>query len=201
MNKTPAKTLQLESPDELGAPLPPWTYTNPELFELEYDAFFLRRWQLVGHVNEVTEPGDFKTADIGRDNVFVIRGKDGKLRAFLNVCRHRGSRLLEKSGNCRGIIKCPYHGWSYQLDGSLLGVPMEENFPDFDRSHYGLHEIQLEVFHGFTFVRVLGEGPTVADEFAHTEKFFDLYDVENYVPCMQESLQVWDVNWKVAWDN
>jgi len=196
-----SKSISIESADELGSPLPPWTYTNEELFDLEYDAFFLRRWQFVGHVNEVTAPGDFITADIGRDNVFVIRGKDDQLRAFLNVCRHRGSRLLEKSGNCRGVIKCPYHGWSYQLDGSLLGVPLEENFPDFDRSEYGLHEIQLDIFHGFAFVRVKGDGPTVAQEFGQTGRFFEMYDVENYVPCMQPATQVWNVNWKVAWDN
>jgi phenylpropionate dioxygenase-like ring-hydroxylating dioxygenase large terminal subunit len=195
------EVLQVDSPEQLGAPLPPWTYTNPELFELEYDAFFLRRWQFVGHVNEVPEPGDFMTADIGRDSVFVIRGKDNELRAFQNVCRHRGSRLLEEKGNCRGVIKCPYHGWTYKLDGSLLGVPMEDNFPDFDRSEYGLHEIQLDIFHGFVFVRVRGDGPGVAEEFAHTERYFELYGVEDYVPCMQTSVQVWDVNWKIAWDN
>lgn len=199
-NRT-AKSIGIDDPADLGAPLSPWVYTNPELFELEYDAFFLRRWQFVGHVNEVAEIGDFMTADIGRDNVIVIRGKDEALRAFQNVCRHRGSRLLDGTGNCRGVIKCPYHGWTYKLDGSLLGVPLEENFPDFDRSEYGLHEVQLDVFHGFVFVRVRGDGPGVAEEFAHTGRYFELFDVANYVPCMQGDTQIWNVNWKVAWDN
>ncbi len=196
-----SKSLTIDSPDDVGAPLPSWTYNNPELFELEYDAFFLRRWQFVGHVSQVTGIGDFMTGDIGRDSIIVIRGKDEKLRAFLNVCRHRATRILEKSGNCRGVIKCPYHGWTYKLDGGLLGVPKEENFPDFDRSQHGLHEIQLDVFHGFVFVRVRGDGSTVAEEFAHTAHYFEKYDVKNYVPCMQESRQIWNVNWKVAWDN
>ncbi len=201
MQDTPVEILEVSSPDELGAPLPPWTYTNAELFELEYEAFFLQRWQLVGHVSEVGNAGDYMTADIGRDSVIVIRDKDGELRAFLNVCRHRGSRLLEGDGNCRGVIKCPYHGWTYRFDGRLLGVPMEENFPDFDRREHGLHGIQLDVFHGLVFVRVAGDGLSVAEEFAHTAKYFELYDVEKYVPCMQATTQVWDVNWKVAWDN
>jgi len=196
-----AKPIGIDDPAELGAPLSPWTYTNPELFELEYDAFFLRRWQFVGHVSEVPDVGDFMTADIGRDNVIVICGKDAKLRAFLNVCRHRGSRLLEGNGRCQGVIKCPYHGWTYRLDGRLLGVPLEENFPDFDRSEYGLHEVQLDVFHGFVFVRVRGDGPGVAEQFAHTGQYFEWFDVENYVPCMEGETRVWDVNWKVAWDN
>lgn len=187
--------------EKLGAPLAPWTYSNPELFELEYEAFFLRRWQFVGHVNEVTGQGDYVTADIGRDNVFVLRGKDDKLRAFLNVCRHRASRVLEGSGSCRGVIRCPYHGWSYQFDGSLLAIPQDTKFPDFDRSAYGLHEVQLDVFHGLMFVRIKGDGPTVTEQFAHTGAWFEKYDVANYVPCAASSTEVWDVNWKVAWDN
>lgn len=187
--------------DKPGVPLAPWTYLNPELFELEYEAFFLRRWQFVGHANDVREPGDFITGDIGRDNVFVIRGKDQKLRAFQNVCRHRASRVLEGEGHCQGVIRCPYHGWTYRLDGSLMAIPQEETFSDFDRSKFGLHEIQLDVFHGLLFVRVRGDGPTVAEQFAHTATWFERYDVANYVRCAETSTHIWDVNWKVAWDN
>jgi phenylpropionate dioxygenase-like ring-hydroxylating dioxygenase large terminal subunit len=185
----------------MATPLAPWTYSNADVFELEYEAFFLSRWQFVGHVNEVGEPGSYMTADLGRDNVIVMRGKDDVLRSFLNVCRHRASRLLEGRGSCRGVIRCPYHGWTYTLDGKLHGVPREGNFPDFDRSTHGLHEIQLEVFHGLVFVRVRGDGPGIADEFAHSGRYFELYDVANYVPCLEESTQIWNVNWKVAWDN
>ena len=192
---------KVRSEEDAARPLAPWTYANPELFELEYEAFFLRRWQFVGHVNEVGEPGDFVSTDIGRDNVFVIRGKDGRLRAFLNVCRHRGSRVLEGNGSCRGVIRCPYHGWTYTLDGSLMAMPQEDTFPDFDRAAFGLHEIQLDDFHGLLFVRVKGEGPSVAEQFAHTGEWFGKYDVANYVHCAAATTQVWDVNWKVAWDN
>ena len=189
------------TPAELpGTPLAPWTYSNPELFELEYEAFFLRRWQFVGHVNDVPEPGNFVTGDIGRDNVFVMRGKDDKLRAFLNVCRHRASRILEGTGSCRGVIRCPYHGWTYRLDGTLMAIPREETFADFDRSQYGLHEIQLDIFHGLLFVRVKGGGPS-AEQFAHTAAWFEKHDVASYVSFAAATTQLWDVNWKVAWDN
>ena len=194
-------TEQTREPGNSGVPLAPWTYLNQELFDLEYDAFFLRRWQFVGHVNDVREPGDFIAGDIGRDNVFVIRGKDDKLRAFLNVCRHRASRILAGAGNCRGVIRCPYHGWTYRLDGSLMAMPQEQTFADFDRSQFGLHEVQLDVFHGLLFVRVRGDGPSVAEHFAHTAAWFGKYDVANYVNCADTTTQVWDVNWKVAWDN
>jgi len=191
----------IDTSAELGEPLPPWTYANWELFELEYESLFLSRWQLVGHVNDVPNSGDYIAADIGRDSVVVLRGEDQELRAFLNVCRHRASRIFEGKGSCRGVIRCPYHGWTYRFDGSLMAIPQEENFPDLDRSEYGLHEIQIEDFYGLVFVRVTGEGPTVAAQFAHTDTFFADYDVANYVEFAQPITDIWDVNWKVAWDN
>ena len=184
-----------------GVPLSPWTYSNAELFELEYDALFLRRWQLAGHVNDVPEIGDFMTTEIGRDSIAVIRGKDLKLRAFLNVCRHRASRILTGSGTCRGVVRCPYHGWTYRLDGSLMAIPQEENFSGVDRSQLSLHEVQLEVFRGLVFVRVTGNGPGIADHFAHTAHYFDSYGVADYEKIAETKTQVWNVNWKVAWDN
>lgn len=201
MSTESADIRPLRNSRRVGRPLAPWTYLNPEVFDLEYDAFFLRRWQFIGHLNEVPAPGDFVTADIGRDNVVVLRGKDGGLRAFLNVCRHRASRIFEGKGHCRGVVRCPYHGWTYRLDGTLMAIPREENFAAFDRSAYGLHEIDLEVFHGLLFVRVEGDGPGVAEQFAHTGDLFKMYDVGSYVPFAEETFQVWEANWKVAWDN
>lgn len=184
-----------------GQPLAPWTYTNPEFFELEYEAFFLRRWQLVGHVSDVPEAGDYLTHSIGRDNIFIIRGKDEQLRAFQNVCRHRASRILEGEGNCKGVIRCPYHGWTYQLDGDLMAIPQDEHFPDVDKSRHGLHKIQLESYYGLLFVRVLGDGPSVAEHFGDMGRYFEMYDVENFSRCAEAPDQVWHCNWKVAWDN
>jgi phenylpropionate dioxygenase-like ring-hydroxylating dioxygenase large terminal subunit len=198
---TEQKFHELSWETKPGAPLKPWTYTNPEFFELDYDAFFLRRWQFVGHVNDVGEVGDFISHDIGRDNVFVIRGKDDQLRAFKNVCRHRASRILEGQGSCPGVIRCPYHGWTYQMDGSLMAIPQDEHFPDVDKSQHGLHEIQLEDFHGLLFVRVQGDGPSLAEHFGDMGRFLDMYDVANYVQCAETTTQVWNCNWKVAWDN
>jgi phenylpropionate dioxygenase-like ring-hydroxylating dioxygenase large terminal subunit len=191
----------IDNDGNLGKPLAPWTYKNPELFELEYEAMFLMRWQFVGHVSDVPGIGDYLTSDIGRDNIIVLRGKDKKLRAFLNVCRHRASRILEGSGTCRGVIRCPYHGWTYQFDGSLMAVPQQENFPGLDRSEYGLHDVQLEIFHGMIYVRVKGDGPSVAEQFADTAHFFEKYGVADYERLEEPTTQIWEVNWKVAWDN
>lgn len=196
-----AKFYEIDWDEVPGKPLSPWTYTNAELFELEYEALFLRRWQLAGHVNDVAEVGDFISSDIGRDNIFVVRGKDQQLRAFKNVCRHRASRVLEGKGTCKGVIRCPYHGWTYQLDGSLMAIPKDENFEGIDKASHGLHEIQLEVFHGMLFVRLMGGGQSVAEHFGDTAHYFEKYGVADYEPIMQTTTQVWNCNWKVAWDN
>lgn len=201
MKKTSSTVESLDPNAALTSPLAPWTYANPELFELEYDALFLQRWQFVGHIDEVPDVGDYVTADIGRDNVVVLRGKDRELRAFQNVCRHRASRIFEGTGSCRGVIRCPYHGWTYQLDGTLMAIPQEENFPNTDRTKFGLHKIQIDIFHGLIFVRIKGDGSSVEEQFAHTAPFFEKYDVSNYEKIAEPTTQIWDVNWKVAWDN
>ncbi len=185
----------------VGNPLAPWTYSNPELFQLEYQTFFLSRWQWVCHVDDLEKPGDFFSTEIGVDSVFVIKNKDESIRGFINVCRHRASRILKGQGHCRGVICCPYHGWTYGLDGSLKVVPQQKYFQDLDKSKLGLREISVEVFYGLVFVKIESGGPSVADMFAHTNRFFDAYAVSDYEKIAEETLEIWDVNWKVVWDN
>ena len=102
-----------------GKALAMWTYASEELLELEYREVFLKTWQFAGHVSELAEPGAYIVFDLWRDSVIIMRGKDGVLRAFQNVCRHRASRLVDGKGQCKGVIQCQYHGWTFNLDGSL----------------------------------------------------------------------------------
>ena len=193
--------VQSLSDNSTGRPLAPWTYVNPELFQLEYDAFFLSKWQWVCHVDDVKNAGDYFATVVGLDSVFVIQDKAGGIRGFLNVCRHRASRLLEGQGHCRGVICCPYHGWTYGLDGSLRAVPQQNYFQDLDKTKLGLKEIAVEIFHGLVFVRIRSEGPSVAEMFAHTQQYFADYEIDGYERIAPETAEIWDVNWKVAWDN
>ena len=119
----------------------------------------LPSWQFVCHQNQVREAGDFATLDLWRDSIIVMRGKDGDLRAFQNACRHRGAKLLDGEGTCKHRITCPYHAWSYQLDGRLAAVPSEKTFPGIDKAQLGLKELELEVFCGLVFVRIAGKRP------------------------------------------
>lgn len=183
-------------------PLPAWTYLNAELLELEYERVILPSWQFVCHQNQVREAGDFATLDLWRDSIIVMRGKDGALRAFQNACRHRGSKLLDGDGTCKHRITCPYHAWSYQLDGRLAAVPSEKTFPGLDKTQLGLKELELEVFCGLIFVRIVGGGPSIAELWGDLAKELAPYRIEEMVPA--EGVQIaeeWACNWKVALDN
>ncbi|MFP6638839.1 MAG: aromatic ring-hydroxylating dioxygenase subunit alpha [Myxococcota bacterium] len=185
----------------MGNALPTWAYANEELLELEYPYFFVRTWQFAGHESELRKPGDFITLDLWRDSVVILHGRDGELRAFLNICRHRASRLLDGRGNCGATIRCRYHGWSYWNDGGLSGIPSPENFPGVDRSQLGLLEIQCEVYRGLVFVRIDGDGPSVASQLGQVDGWIKSYRPEDYVLLSEPVTETWKANWKIAWDN
>jgi Rieske 2Fe-2S family protein len=138
----------------LGPALEPNLYLEPEIVRLEQQAIFERTWQLAGHVGDLAEPGTYLTTDVGDQPVLVVRDHDGEIRAFRNVCRHRGSRLLSGTGSCGKAIRCLYHGWTYRLDGELIGVPEGREIPDLDKSRLGLHQVRAEVFCGLVFVNL-----------------------------------------------
>ena len=107
-----------------------WLYHDPEFFAAERKAFLRAAPQVVCHESEIAEPGEWRTLDYLGESVFVIRGDDGQVRAFSNVCRHRGSRLVDGTGGCAKVLTCPYHAWSYARDGRLVGVPHRSEYPE-----------------------------------------------------------------------
>ena len=118
--------------------LPAWVYRTPEFYRAERRAIWSREWLLVGHISQLKEPGDYVSMRIAGEPIAVVKGADGELRGFSNVCRHRAARILDGAGNCGKAIRCPYHGWTYGLDGRLLAVPEKTGFPGFDRDENGL---------------------------------------------------------------
>ena len=118
--------------------LPGWAYHSPALFDIEQQALFRTHWQLAGHVGDLPEPGDFITFDIGPERALILRGHDREIRAFHNLCRHRGTRVVgAERGRCNKAVICPFHGWAYNLDGSLRGVAERGSFPPLDRREWG----------------------------------------------------------------
>lgn len=134
-------------------------YYDPSIFAREQELLFERMWVYAGHISSLPEPGDYRVVQLARESVIVVRGKRGELRAFLNVCRHRGSRLCsEAAGHLKGSIQCRYHAWTYGLDGQLLGAPNVLNLENFERAAYGLHPVALEVWQGMIWLN-LSENP------------------------------------------
>jgi len=165
--KTTSDTVQTpQNWDRRG--LPAWSLFSPEMLELEKEMLFRRHWQLVCHVSDIPDPGDFITLDMVGERALVVRGRDGVVRAFHNLCRHRGSRVVaEDSGTCRSAIICPFHGWVYNLDGTLRGVAQPDSLPAFDPVKMGLKPLEMDIWQGFVFVRFLpGPQPSMREVMA-----------------------------------
>ncbi|HET6513104.1 MAG TPA: SRPBCC family protein [Candidatus Kapabacteria bacterium] len=138
-------------PLERSETIPSAWYTDPGILDLEYQHIFRRTWQLAGRKSELTEQGSHIIATAGKEPIIVVRGKDGEIRAFYNVCRHRGGPLAIENG-CSSMLQCKYHGWTYQLDGMLRGVPDFDRVELFDKKDYGLISVTLEEWEGLLFV-------------------------------------------------
>jgi phenylpropionate dioxygenase-like ring-hydroxylating dioxygenase large terminal subunit len=157
--------------------------------------------QVVCHLSDIAEPGDWRSLDYLAEKILVIRGRDGAVRAFANVCRHRGARLLDGEGGCARRVTCRYHGWSYDLDGRLVGVPMREDYEDLDADRLGLVEFGTEIWRGFVFVRLEPGGPTVAEMMAPYEEEIAPYRFEELRAIGRVTLRPRGVNWKAIADN
>jgi len=135
---------------EAGSALLPHFYTDSTLLEAEQELIFERTWQLAGHISALASPGSYITARAGSQPILVVRDEHRQLRAYRNVCRHRASRLLSGSGQCKGAIRCRYHGWTYRFDGTLIGVPEGLQFGErLDKSAHVLSGMRkIEDAHG-----------------------------------------------------
>jgi phenylpropionate dioxygenase-like ring-hydroxylating dioxygenase large terminal subunit len=182
--------------------LPAWTYHSNALFELEKQELFRSHWQLAGHVNDVPNKGDFFTVDIVDERAIIVRGEDGKVRAFHNLCRHRGSRVAaEKQGHCKNALVCPFHGWVYNFDGTLRGPARPQTFGDFDKSKFGLKPIETEIWMGFVFIRFMtGPQSSVASTMAAYAGDLACYGIDDMVPAGTFLEQELAVNWKSVRD-
>jgi len=187
---------------EPPAALPSWVYRDAEFHELETQEIFRREWLLVGHAAELRLPGDYATLDAGDERVLVVRGEDGGLRAFHNVCRHRASRLVRGgTGSCGDGFVCPTHGWRYDLAGRLRSVPDAQSFRGLDPTRLGLVGLELETWHGFLFVRFGGDGPTVAALLGAVEPEARAYRLDELGTPGPRWSRPGDFDWKVFAEN
>jgi phenylpropionate dioxygenase-like ring-hydroxylating dioxygenase large terminal subunit len=189
--------------------LPGWLYYDPEFFEAEKRAFLRTAPQVVCHESEIAEPGEWRSIEYLGESVIVIRGDDGEVRAFSNVCRHRGSRIVDGTGGCAKVLTCPYHAWSYGRDGRLVGVPHRHEYPGLDVEAHGLFPVALERWRGFLFVALeppstalgTGRAPSVAEMMAPYEAEVAPYRFEELRAIGRVTLRPRPLNWKTIADN
>jgi choline monooxygenase len=185
--------------------LPASFYLDPEIFEREKETIFYRHWHYVGHFSQLEKAGDYLTARIADEPIFVMRGEDGALRGFYNVCRHRAHELLEGSGRVKSIV-CPYHAWTYRSDGSLRHARNSHKVPGFDHGAFCLPQIRVETFCGFVFVNLDRDAEPLSSvtEEVEEELRADVPFIDDLRPFESWSFSASSIiaaNWKVVVDN
>jgi phenylpropionate dioxygenase-like ring-hydroxylating dioxygenase large terminal subunit len=182
--------------------LPGWLYTDAEFLDVEIERVLRPSWQIVCHESDIAAPGDYHTLDYIGESVIAIRGADGQVRAFANVCRHRAMRLVEGPAGCAKKLVCPYHAWTYETDGRLSGVPFRADYPGLDPAQHGLAPVQVEIWRGFVFVRLVDNGgPSVAQMMAPYDDEIAPYRFEEMRTISPVRTRRRPVNWKNVGDN
>lgn len=177
----------------------PEFYWSAEIAALEEAHIFRKDWICPGLAAEIPRTGDYITFTIADQPVYCIRDKAGKVRTFSNICRHRMMQLLEGSGRATRVV-CPYHAWTYDLEGRLAGATHMEHSAHFDKKSICLPEIRTEVWHGWIYITLNPDAPAVAEALNELDAIVAPYNMEHYVPVLKED-HVWQTNWKLLTEN
>lgn len=198
---TPAAELHdnVAVPFEQARAMPKSVYTSEEFLEQEQKYIFAHDWLCAGRAETLPEPGDYLTMQIAGEPVAVLRGRDGALRAVSNVCRHRMSVLLQGRGNVRSIV-CPYHAWTYNLDGTLRGAPGMSLNEGFCKEEVALPRVRCEVWQGWIMVTLNPDAPSPEVALASVRKLIPALDMATYTETFREEFE-WATNWKVLAEN
>jgi phenylpropionate dioxygenase-like ring-hydroxylating dioxygenase large terminal subunit len=182
-----------------AATLPSSWYTDPKILGLEKERVFGCAWQLVGRAEQVARPGDYFTASIADEPIIIARGEDEKLRAFSNVCRHRAGPVTSGSGT-RRVFQCGYHGWSYSLDGRLLGTPEFDGVECFNKEAVCLPQFRVETWGALVFVNLDQDSASLGETLEDLPELFSHCDLSSMKFAARKDWFV-DCNWKVYVDN
>ena len=199
INPVDALRENTAQPFESARAMPPEVYTTQEFADLELERIFAKDWFCVGRADGLANAGDYTTCELAGQPVLVMRDGQGILRGLSNVCLHRMSTLLQGRGNARSIV-CPYHAWTYNLDGSLRGAPAMSLNEGFCKDQYKLPKVRCEEWLGWVFITLNEDAPAVAEQLGEVEEMIAGYDMTNYTEVFYEE-HVWDTNWKVLAEN
>ena len=183
--------------------LPVDAYTGEEWFAREQEAIFSRTWAYAGFAEDIREPGGYVSVRAGRNDIFVVMGRDRRLRAFHNICRHRGTQLLRAVGKAGKAITCPYHDWTYDLEGRLVSVPGERcEFGEVDKTALGLKPASVDLWRGMMFVHPDPDADSIMEWFGEVEPFLGPHDVDALIEYPEATAR-YEVraNWKIVVEN
>ena len=191
-------------------------FVSPEVFAEEQDRIFSKQWVLVGHQSELAKVGDYFVAEVASESLIIVRDKGGEVHGFYNVCRHRGTRLCEARNGHLSAIQCPYHAWTYGLDGRLIGAPHMDQVPDFDKADYSLHAVNLAFWEGLIFVNLVDAGTRLRSEATARQAPGDFISLERWFAPLNGKFSHWNMpilraakrieydvkaNWKLMFEN
>lgn len=193
-----ADVKELAKTRQPGFALPGAFYTSPAVFEHDIKLFWNRNWIWVGHVSQLPEPGNFFRFDYGAESIVVVRDRQGKIHAHINVCRHRGSRICLEASGKTSVLSCPYHAWTYDLDGSLR-TDREMN-GQFNRADYSLFSASLKIFQGLIFVCLSDQPPDLEPALGRLAPLTKPFGIDSLKVAHSASYPV-PANWKLALEN
>jgi Rieske 2Fe-2S family protein len=196
--------------------LPQRYFVSPEIFAEEQAKIFFKEWLLVGHQSQIADAGDYVVQQVIGESLIVIRDKSREIHGFYNVCRHRGTRLKEDTCGHASAIQCPYHAWTYGLDGRLIGAPHMDEVPGFDKTDYSLHAVNLALWEGFIFVNLADGGTRLRSEATARQAPGDFISLERWFAPLAGKFSYWNMsilrpakrieydvraNWKLIFEN
>jgi choline monooxygenase len=189
-------------PQTAATAMPPEMYTSEEISQLEQQQIFNQQWLCAGRQDAVPNAGDYLNYQIGSQPITIIRQEDGGINAFANVCRHRMMQLLAgEKGECPNkLIVCPYHAWSYGINGQLVGAPHMQDRPNFDKKDYSLVSVRCEIWEGWIYVTLSKDIDSVAASLAELQDVVKDYHMGDYVQIEQQD-HIWNTNWKMLTEN
>ena len=175
-------------------------FISPEIFADEQRKIFAKHWLLVGHQSQISKPGDYFVAKAAGESVIVVRDQRSTIRGFYNVCRHRGTRLKQDACGHASAIQCPYHAWTYGLDGRLMGAPHMDEVPDFDKADYALHAVNLALWEGFVFINLTNSPQSLEEWLTPLLGRFSHWNLARLRSARRIEYDV-RANWKLIFEN
>lgn len=183
-----------------AALLPASLYSDPRSHRFEVEKLFMRHWLPVARTSELPEPNTFMTREMFGEPILLTRDGEGSIHAFSNVCRHRNRVIAEGSGKCNGHLTCPYHGWTYGLEGSLKGTPFMQDAKDFDPKDYPLPRLGLDIWQGFIFINFDADAPKISPQLKTLDKVLEPLNMAE-MDCHDFDRYQASWNWKATLDN